>query len=441
MAFKKNICPVFILCFMLNTIVYGQTSYDYSNLRLEEAIEIGQKNNLKLKMRVVDEAVAENREKVLKDERLPEVNFSSGLSVLSNLRQYEQGFFNPSTKYEIPRFKYDFTLSAEISLYNGSLLKNEEKKAAIETGIAQLRTKKNERELRLEIYTAYLHIWHLQAQQALIVQQMKEDQINIKQVKSLQQNGVVTNNEVLRTSLQLSNHKMSERELSNEILIIEHQLETLLGIEESIQIEPLSSSTQLSGLTMVENELTKAYESNENLLMAQSELQLRELDKKINHAKVLPQIMLEGEYGLNYPNFLFFPPEEYLNRNGAVGIRLKIPLTNYYKNRTTKQLANQGIELAKLEIEEQKENIRHSLFAAEKRYEDATQRMTIAREAIEQAQENYRIVKIKYANKLSLITELIDADNASLEAQSNLIALEIDRRLKYYQLNYIIGNL
>ena len=50
-------------------------------------------------------------------------------------------------------------------------------------------------------------------------------------------------------------------------------------------------------------------------------------------------------------------------------------------------------------------------------------------------------MKTKYANKLSLITELIDADNVYLEAQSNLISLEINKQLKYYQLQYVIGNL
>ena len=65
----------------------------------------------------------------------------------------------------------------------------------------------------------------------------------------------------------------------------------------------------------------------------------------------------------------------------------------------------------------------------------------IAEEAIGQAKENYRIVRTKYVNKLSLITELIDADNAYLEAQSNLISLQINKQLKYYQLQYILGNL
>lgn len=76
-----------------------------------------------------------------------------------------------------------------------------------------------------------------------------------------------------------------------------------------------------------------------------------------------------------------------------------------------------------------------------KSFEETDQKVSIAEEAIDQAKENYRIVRKKYTNKLSLITELIDADNAYLEAQSNLISVKINRQLKYYQLQYTIGNL
>ncbi|MEG0188312.1 MAG: TolC family protein, partial [Algoriella sp.] len=83
----------------------------------------------------------------------------------------------------------------------------------------------------------------------------------------------------------------------------------------------------------------------------------------------------------------------------------------------------------------------HEVFTAKKRLDESLDKIKIAEEAIHQSKENYRIVKTKYANKLSLITELIDADNAYLEAQSNLISLQINKQLKYYQLQYVLGNL
>lgn len=138
---------------------------------------------------------------------------------------------------------------------------------------------------------------------------------------------------------------------------------------------------------------------------------------------------------------MFFPPVSNLYRFGAIGINVKVSLANFYKNKEKMAIASEKINIAKLEVEEKEEQIRNDVFRATRLYQEAIEKIEIAKEAIEQAKENYRIVKLKYANQLSLITELIDADNAYLEAQSNLISLQINKQLKYYQLQFILGNL
>jgi len=138
---------------------------------------------------------------------------------------------------------------------------------------------------------------------------------------------------------------------------------------------------------------------------------------------------------------MFFPPVAHLYRFGAVGFSVKVPLANFYKNKEKMAIATEKIEIAKLEVEEKEEQIRNDVYRATRLYEEAIEKIDIAKEAMEQAKENYRIVKLKYANQLSLITELIDADNAYLEAESQMISLQINKQLKYYQLQYILGNL
>ena len=428
---------------MVSSTSFAQTNLDYNQLKLSEAIEIGLQNNKKLQIRSLQSNVAELNERDLKNEKLPDVDFHTGFHVLSNINQYEGGIFKSSTKYATPHVKYDFTLKAEIPVYLGGKLKNEEKKAEIETEISKLKTKKDERELRMQIITAYLQVLHLQEQQNLISDKMREDSANIKQTEIFKKNGLVTYNEVLRTQLQLSNHKMSFSELDNEIAIVEHQIKTLLSLPESqemyVQTNDLFTNTEHLGI--VDQMVLEAMENNESLKIAKEDLDLKQLDKKITKANVLPKITAGGEYGLNYPNFMFFPPEEHLYRFGMVGVNITVPLSNFFKNKQKMQIADQKIEIAKLEIEEREEQITHEVFTAKKRLDESLEKIKIAEEAINQSKENYRIVKTKYANKLSLITELIDADNAYLEAQSNLISLQINKQLKFYQLQYVLGNL
>ena len=443
MIFNLARYQLLTLFLMLSGLTYAQTEINYNYLKLSKAIEIGLQNNKKLQIKTLQSNVAELKEEDLKNEKLPDVNFHTGFNVLSNINQYEDGLFKSSTKYKVPRIKYDFTLSAEIPVYMGGIIKNEEKKAALETEISKLQIRKDERELRMQIITAYLQVLHLREQQKLITDKMHEDSANIKQIKIFKQNGLVTYNEVLRAELQLSNHKMSFSELENEIAIVEHQVKTLLAIheEEEVHLDTSELFTNEDQIGLVDEMVLEALENSENLKIAETDLNLKQLDRKITKANILPKISAGAEYGLSYPNFMFFPPEEHLYRFGSVGVNVVIPISSFYKNKQKMHIADRNISIAKLEIEEREEQITHDVFAANKRLEDAIEKIKIAEEAIVQAKENYRIVRTKYINKLSLITELIDADNTYLETQSNLISLQINKQLKYYQLQYILGNL
>lgn len=430
------------LCLLLSSFLHSQM-IDYQHLGLQQAIEIGLKNNKNIQISHLKQEMSVTKEKDLKMEKLPDIEFHTSYNQVTNLFQHQNGVFNKATKYDVINGMYDFTLSASIPVYMGGKIKNTEKKAAIDTEISALKTHLDERQLKMTIITAFLQIHHLKEQQSLINDKMKEDSVNIKQVKALKANGVVTVNEVLRTSLQLSNHKMSWTELDNDIQIAEHKLKTILSLPENQEIhvntEDLISDN--AAIPYVDELTETALNKNESVEITHKNLSLKELDQKITKANYLPKITAGGEYFLKYPNMMFFPPEPYAYRLGMVGVNLTYPIENLYKNKYRMQEARENIDLAKLQIEENEENVRHNVYEAYKKFEETDQKVKIAEEAINQAKENYRIVRTKYANKLSLITELIDADNTYLEAESNLISVKINRQLKYYQLQYTIGNL
>ncbi len=430
------------LCLLLSNFFNAQM-IDFQHLGLQQAIEIGLKNNKNIRISHLKQDMSATKEKDLKMEKLPDVEFHTSYTQVTNLFQYQDGVFSKPTKYDAINGMYDFTLSASIPVYMGGKIKNTEKKAAIDTEISTLRTHLDERLLKMEIITAFLQIHHLKEQQILINDKMKEDSVNIKQVKALKANGVVTVNEVLRTSLQLSNHKMSWTELDNDIQIAEHKLKTILSLPEPQEMHVDTEDLISDKVTIPYiNDLTEtALNKNESVGITHKNLSLKELDQKITKANYLPKITAGGEYFLKYPNMMFFPPEPYAYRLGMLGVNLSYPIENLYKNKYKMQEARENIDLAKLQIEENEEKIRHTVYEAYKKFEETDQKVKIAEEAIDQAKENYRIVRTKYANKLSLITELIDADNTYLEAESNLISVKINRQLKYYQLQYTIGNL
>lgn len=434
-------CMVSCLLF-ISSFLHAQM-IDYQHLSLQQAIDLGLKNNKSILISHLRQTMSETKEKDLKMEKLPDLEFHTSYHQVSNLFQHENGVFAKATKYDIINGMYDFTLSASIPVYRGGRIKNTERKASIDSEISTLKTQLDERQLKMEVITAYLQIHHLKEQQDLIHEKMREDSINIQQVKALKTNGLVTFNEVLRTSLQLSNHTMSWTELNNDIQIAEHQLKTILSLpdDQEMHTDTESLVSDHAAIPYL-NELAEiALHQNESITITKKNLSLKEIDEKIVKANYLPTITAGGEYFIKYPNMMFFPPEPYTYRLGMIGVNLTYPIENLYKNKYKMQEARENIDLAKLQMEEKEEDVKHHVFEAYKRFEETNQKVKIAEEAMNQAKENYRIVKTKYANKLSLITELIDADNAYLETRSNLISVKINRQLKYYQLQYTIGNL
>ncbi len=430
------------LCLLLSSLSHSQM-IDYQHLGLQQAIEIGLKNNKNIRISHLKQEMSATKEKDLKMEKLPDIEFHTSYNQVTNLFQYQDGVLGKPTKYDVINGMYDFTLSASIPVYMGGKIKNTEKKAAIDTQISALRTHLDERQLKMEVITAFLQIHHLKEQQNLINDKMKEDSVNIKQVKALKANGVVTVNEVLRTSLQLSNHKMSWTELDNDIQIAEHKLKTILSLPEQqeMHVDTEDLISDKAAIPYIDKLTETALSRNESVEITHKNLSLKELDQKLTKANYLPKITAGGEYFLKYPNMMFFPPEPYAYRLGMIGLNLIYPIENLYKNKYKMQEARENIDMAKLQIEENEEKVKHNVYEAYKKFEETDQKVKIAEEAINQAKENYRIVRTKYANKLSLITELIDADNTYLEAESNLISVKINRQLKYYQLQYTIGNL
>jgi outer membrane protein len=440
----KKAVLAFLLIMLCSFKVFAQDdTLNRNKLSLQQAIDLGIKQNKALQIQQVQRNISAINEVEVTQQRLPDVDFHTSYNRISNLKQFENGITHKPTKHETINSNYDFTLGASIPVYAGGRLKFGEKIAHVNTSIEDLNVKKTARELRMEIITAYMQISHLLSQQNLYKARIKEDSVVINQVRSLSKNGLVTDNEILRTELQLSNHTITMITIKNDIDIVEHQLATLLAMPDGVEmnIDTTGLIAAAVPLPALEQAKQAAINSDEELLIAMKNIDISELERKLARADYLPQIALKGKYFLQYPNLRFFPPDPYNYTMGMIGIDLTFSVSGLFKNKTRVNARKEEIRQSILERDAIKDQLSHNVYEAHKKLAEVQSQTIIAQQAITQARENYRIVRNKYENQLSLITELIDADNSLLEAQSNLISTRVNLQLKYYQLQYIIGNL
>ncbi len=124
---------------------------------------------------------------------------------------------------------------------------------------------------------------------------------------------------------------------------------------------------------------------------------------------------------------------------GQIGIEAHFDISALYKNKTKVQQATTQIEWQKMQSEIIKDEIQDKLFKEHTQYQEILEKFVVVDKALDLANENYRIVKLKYLNQLVLITEMVDADNALLQAKYNKISTRLDAILKHYELLHTAG--
>ena len=75
------------------------------------------------------------------------------------------------------------------------------------------------------------------------------------------------------------------------------------------------------------------------------------------------------------------------------------------------------------------------------RHREALERVESLRLAEQQAEENYRIVRNRYLNQLSILTDLLDANGIRLQTELQLTAARAETVYTYYELLRACGNL
>jgi outer membrane protein TolC len=75
------------------------------------------------------------------------------------------------------------------------------------------------------------------------------------------------------------------------------------------------------------------------------------------------------------------------------------------------------------------------------KYNEAIHRIQVIKKSIEQAEANYNIQNTKYANQLTLLTDLLEADNLYHESRFNYVQANVAALSIYYRLLFITGKL
>jgi outer membrane protein TolC len=117
-----------------------------------------------------------------------------------------------------------------------------------------------------------------------------------------------------------------------------------------------------------------------------------------------------------------------------VGIGVQYDIGSLWKNKSKLQEAQGRVNELAATQELVSDNIRLQVNKAYLNWLSSQKKIDVYAKAIEQADENYRIVKNKYANSLATLTDLLEADVAQLQSRLNYSFAKADAVVGYNQL-------
>ena len=115
------------------------------------------------------------------------------------------------------------------------------------------------------------------------------------------------------------------------------------------------------------------------------------------------------------------------------GVGLSYDLTSIFKNGKEVKTAKSKDKEAEQSLDIMTDKAKVQMQSANENYTLAQKQILVYQQALEQANENYRIVKDKYDNGLADTNDLLDADVQQLQSKINEAYSKADIIQKYYE--------
>ena len=252
--------------------------------------------------------------------------------------------------------------------------------------------------------------------------------------------GVATRADGLKVAVKVNEAEMSLTQAENGLALSKMLLCQLCGlpVENDVHLED-EDSTDLVATANVENtDNSVAMENRPELKLLDNALDLSRQSTKLVRAAFLPQVILTGGYMASNPN-LFNGFERKLSGVWNVGVVVRVPLWNWMEGTYKVRASKIASSIVQLERDEISEKIELQVSQCKFKVNEANRRLSLARKNVENAEENLRCANVGFKEGVLQTTDVMAAQTAWLQAQSQKIDAEIDVRLSQVNLKKALG--
>lgn len=426
-----------LLLFILKPVATrSQQAY---SLTLDELFRLGTENSLRLQATRMQEVIAADKEKTAQTSRLPDISIGATTGYIGRPTVFRQGLSQPMHP-DMPDWSHNYNVEVTQPIYRGGKIHYTIKRSSLEKQIAALNSTNDKAEIKLLLLGQYMDLFSLYKQKEVFARNVEESARRLEDIRRLKKEGIVTRNDELRSELQLTNDQLAYREANDNIAIVSQQLDVVLGLDETLLLQPDTALLYTAvSLESSDEYVRLAYENYPELQIARYNTRLAENDIRLSKADYLPSLSLRAANTLARP--LSTTMEDMFSNNWNIALSLSYNLSSLYRNKHKVHEARQYVNIRKNREEQVRQDIRVNVKSAWIKHHEALDRVEALLLSVRQAEENYRIVRNRYLNQLSILTDLLDASSIRLEAELQLTNARTEVIYSYYQLMRSCGNL
>lgn len=420
----------------------AQISQDSSRLiKIDELFALAEQHSKQLALSREDIAISEQKTDIAKSAHLPEFGASANMGYISNAFVWDNHLKNRET-VSMPHISQSFILEASQIIYQGNKINNMVKKAKLAEQLAGLNYEQNREDIRFLLLGRYFDIYRLLNEQRVYQQHIALTKQRLENIQKLKKEGMVTQNDIIRTELLLTNFELALDGVSDNITIANRELCVVLGLSTDTKIQV---DTTLSAISQQDEgfaqHLNDALSRNPSIRASEIKEEMAQKDIKVAKGDKLPVISLYAEDASSRPFLYAIPPVDIYMNYFQGGLRLHYNISSLYHAKERINLAKMDYTKQQKQTELLQEKTELQVHEAYIKWQESKRNYASLEKGYQLANSNYEIVENKYYNQFAVLTDMLDASTARLNAELQMSNAQATILFHWYQLQKAIGKL
>lgn len=418
--------------------VMGQSQ---TTISLEEIFEIDEAQSVQLRVSKSAETEAKKDVSVARNGRLPDINASLSLSFIGDGFTTKRNF-SDYQKAPIPHLGTGLSVNITQPVYTGGAVTAAIDMSRLKSTASRFATELQRDNLRFNITGLYLDIYRFATLRDVVSNNILQAEKVLVEMKARYEQGVALQNDITRYELLLSNLELQLVKINNTLAILNNNLVVTAGLPENTVVKPdttiLARSLPIGGEAMWQQE---AVASSPALRLARTDVDITRKAESLVKAEKLPKVGVQAGWTMDGPILVEVPP---INRNLSywyVGVGVSYNISSLFKTNKAMDKSRAATASAEDRLAAAREGVELAVRADYIKYLEAYEELKTQNKSVELAERNYRTTSTRYSADMALITDLLDAANAKLDAEQKLVNARIDIIYYYYKLLFTTGKI